>query len=93
MPALTTFGWVFLAWGLVTTVLVALLIRHGLVAMKEDDQLFLDPAEQQLEQEQKDILTKLERLRPYLKGFGLASGVLFLVMAGMVTYSVLQVAG
>lgn len=91
MPELTAFGWVFSAWGLVTTVLVALLIRHGLVSMKEDDQLFLDDAEHQLEAEQKEILSKLEHLRPYIQGFGMLSGVLFLVMAGMVTYGVLQV--
>ena len=91
MPELTAFGWVFSAWGLATTVLVALLIRHGLVSMKEDDQLFLDDAQHQMEAEQKEITSKLAHLRPYIQGFGMLSGVLFLVMAGMVTYGVLQV--
>jgi hypothetical protein len=91
MPELTAFGWVFATWGLVSAVLVLLLIRHGLVAMKEDDQLFLNEAEHQLEDEQKQIVVKLHHLRPYIQGFAMASGVLFLTMAGMITYGVLQV--
>jgi hypothetical protein len=44
--------------------------------MKEDDQLFLDPAESNLEAEQRQLLTKLARLSPYIKGLSVASGAL-----------------
>jgi len=91
MPEFTAFGWLFIAWGLVTAVLLFLLIGRGLISMKEDDQLFLDDAEKQLEQEQHDILSRLDHLDPYVKGLGIASGVLFFVMAAIVTYQVARI--
>lgn len=91
MPALTIFGWLFVTWGLVTAILAFLLIRRGLISMKEDDQLFLDPAEAGLEREQQQVLRKLDSMTPYLRGFGLASGALLAAMIGLVTYQVARV--
>jgi hypothetical protein len=88
MPQFTAFGWLFTVWALVTAAFIFLLIGRGLISMKEDDQLFLDDAEKQLEQEQKDILTRLNRLHPYVRGLGIASGILFFVMAAMVAVQV-----
>ena len=45
MPNLTMLGWMFLVWSIVTGVLTLVLIYRSVVGMKEDDQLFLDPAE------------------------------------------------
>ena len=70
-----------IAWGAVTTVFIALLIYRSLLSMKEDDQLFLGAGEAQLEQEQREVITRLQRLSPYMKGFGIASVGLLAIMA------------
>jgi hypothetical protein len=80
-----------IAWGGVTAVLAVLLIYRSLVAMKEDDQLFLDPAEWQLEREQQSILRQLGRLTPFIKGVAAISIALLAVIAGVWIYrSVLE---
>ena len=70
-----------IAWGAVTAVLVVLIIYRSLIAMKEDDQLFLSPGEASLEQEQREVITRLQRLAPYMKGLSIASAGLLAVMA------------
>ena len=75
-----------IAWGSVTAVLAALLIYRSLVAMKEDDQLFLDPAEWHLEREQQSILRQLGRLTPFIKGVAAISISLLAVITGVWIY-------
>jgi hypothetical protein len=59
---------------------------YSLVAMKEEDQLFLDPAEWQLEREQRAILTQLGRLTPVVKGLAVLSTALLVLIAGVWIY-------
>jgi hypothetical protein len=73
-------------WGVVTALLVALLIYRSLISMKEDDQLFLDPAASNLEQEQQQVRMRLERLAPYTKILGATSGLLLVATAGLWVY-------
>jgi len=75
-----------ISWTVITTILAGLLIYRSLIGMKEDDQLFLDPAESQLEAEQRAILTLLTRLAPFVKGFALASSALLVLIAGAWIY-------
>ncbi|HUI79586.1 MAG TPA: hypothetical protein VLY24_16790 [Bryobacteraceae bacterium] len=74
-------------WGVVTALLVALLIYRSLISMKEDDQLFLNPAASNLEKEQEQVRTRLARLTPYTKILGATSGVLLMATAGMWVYA------
>lgn len=76
----------WICWGSITVTLAALVIYRSLVAMKEEDQLFLDPAEWQLEREQRDILTQLGRLTPLVRGGAVASTALLLLIAGVWVY-------
>jgi hypothetical protein len=87
---MTLLNWIFVAWSVVTTALVLLLIYRSTVSMKEDDQLFLDPAERQLEEEQKEIRRTLDRLSPALRVLGFGSGGLAVGMLGTVVYMVVQ---
>lgn len=87
---MTVLNWIFVAWSVVTTALVLLLIYRSTVAMKEDDQLFLDPAERQLEDEQKEILRKLRSMQPAIRILGFGSGGLAVTMVGVVVYLVAQ---
>jgi hypothetical protein len=53
MSLMTILG---IAWGAFTAVLVLLLIYRGTLTMHEDDQLFLDTAEDHMQQEQQALL-------------------------------------
>ncbi len=81
MTAISPIYAMLIAWGAVTTVFIVLIIYRSLISMREDDQLFLGAGEAQLEQEQREVITKLQRLSPYMKGFGIASVGLLAVMA------------
>ena len=78
-----------IAWGAFTIVLVILLIYRSTLAMQEDDQLFLDEAESHMQKEQEELLSKMSKLQPYVRGFGAASGLLFLLIAGLAIYDAL----
>ena len=80
---LTLMSWV---WAVVTAAFVILMIYRSLVAMKEDDQLFLNPVESSQEAEQKEIRGKITRLAPYAKGFGFTSAGLGVLIAGFWLY-------
>jgi hypothetical protein len=76
----------WISWVSITVALTALVIFRSLVAMKEEDQLFLDPAEWQLEREQRAILTQLGRLTPVVKGLAVLSIVLLALIAAVWIY-------
>ena len=75
-----------IAWGGITTVLVFLLIYRSIVSMKEEGQLFLDPAEANLEAEQQQILHRLDQVDRYVKAVSIVSGSLLIVIAGIWLY-------
>ena len=70
-------------WAVLTAVLAVLLIYRSALAMHEDDQLFLDSSGSHLEKEQKDVVAKLNRVRPFVTALGASSGLLVLIMAGL----------
>jgi hypothetical protein len=76
----------WISWVGITVALTALVIFRSLVAMKEEDQLFLDPAEWQLEREQRAILTQLGRLTPVVKSLAVLSTVLLVLIAAVWIY-------
>jgi hypothetical protein len=75
-----------MVWGISTAVLVVLLIYRGTLTMREDDQLFLDQAESHMEKEQMEIMQRADRLGPFIRVFGAASGALIIVIAGVWFY-------
>ena len=72
-----------IAWGVLTTILIVLLIYRSTLTMHEDDQLFLDDAESHMQKEQTELITRLNRITPFVRAFGALSGVLILVIAGL----------
>jgi uncharacterized membrane-anchored protein YhcB (DUF1043 family) len=78
--------WMLTLWGVLTGVLVVLLIYRSTLTMQEDDQLFLDDTKSALEQEQRELIAKVNKLTPFVKILGAASGLMFLVIAGMFIY-------
>jgi uncharacterized membrane protein SpoIIM required for sporulation len=79
-------GWMATVWGVLTAVLVILLIYRSTLTMQEDDQLFLDDTKSAMEQEQAELMSKVNKINPFVKVLGAASGIMFLVLAGMFIY-------
>lgn len=74
-------------WGILTGVLVILVIYRSTLTMQEDDQLFLDESESHMEQEQIQLMRKVNKLNPFVRWLGATSGVLILVIAGIAIYN------
>jgi uncharacterized membrane-anchored protein YhcB (DUF1043 family) len=79
-------GWMATVWGVLTGVLIILLIYRSTLTMQEDDQLFLDDTKSAMEQEQIELMSKVNKINPFVKVLGAASGLMFLVLAGMFIY-------
>jgi hypothetical protein len=80
-----------IGWGVLTTILIVLLIYRSTLSMHEDEQLFLDDASSHMAQEQMEVVKKMNKLTPWVRAFGAASGVLILVIAGIWVYQSLTV--
>jgi hypothetical protein len=76
MPAL------WIVWGVLTVGLIVLLIYRGTLTMHEDDQLFLDSAEDHMQKEQIELIGKMNKLTPWVRICGAGSAVLLAVIAG-----------
>jgi hypothetical protein len=73
-------------WGVFTIGLIILLIYRSTLTMHEDEQLYLDDANSHMQQEQTELLVKVNRLTKPVWVFGAGSGVLLLVLLGMFIY-------
>lgn len=78
--------YLLIVWSIATVIFIALLIWRSLLSSHEDDQIFLDPSEAHLVKEQRELVGKIDMLGRPLLTTGITSGVLLLVMAGMVVY-------
>lgn len=83
MPEMTTLQYLLLAWGVITAVLVVLIIYRSTLTIHEDDQLFINDSESHMAVEQKELLVKIEGITPYVRVFGVGSGVMAVVVFGM----------
>jgi hypothetical protein len=72
-----------IAWGIVTAVFILLFIWRSVLSSHEDDQIFLDAAEEHMAKEQRELVAKINSLSRPLLGTGIVAGVLLLVIAGM----------
>ena len=72
-----------IAWLAVTAVMIFFLVWRAVVGLREEDQLFIDPSEERLAREQREIVSKLERLRPYVIGSVTGS-----ILLAVVTFAV-----
>ena len=77
-------------WGVITAVLIVLLIYRSTLTMQEDDQLYLSDSESHMQKEQTEILTNVNKINPVVRWLGASSVLLFLVVAGMWTYQMLN---
>jgi hypothetical protein len=73
-------------WGVFTVGLIILLIYRSTLTMHEEEGLYLDDANSHLQQEQTELLVKVNRLTIPVWVMGAGSGLLLLVLAGMFIY-------
>lgn len=93
MPESLSQGPIFyllIAWGIITAVFVVLLIWRSLLESHEDDQIFLDAAEEHMAKEQRELVAKINTLSRPIMASGVAAGGLLLVIAGMWVYEGLR---
>jgi hypothetical protein len=74
------------SWGVTTVVLIAAIVYRGVLSNREDDQIFLDDAEQHYFQEQQALIARISRLKGPIIALSLVSGVLFLTTIGFWIY-------
>ena len=82
----STLTTLLIVWGVLTAVLVILLIYRSTLAMREDDQLFLNDSESHMQIEQQQVIARLNKVNLPVRILGAASGLLILVIAGMWIY-------
>ena len=75
-----------IVWGIFTIGLIILLIYRSTLTMHEDEALYRDEASAHMQQEQTELLGKVNRLTLPVWVFGAGSGVLLLVLAGLFIY-------
>lgn len=82
--------YLLIAWGLLTVILFVLWIYRHSLENKEEDQLFLDKAEEHMAKEQAELVAKITSLDRPMMILGVLSGVLLLVIAGVWVWRGLQ---
>jgi hypothetical protein len=77
-------------FGVFAVCLIILLIYKSTLTMHEDDQLFLDEANSHLQEEQTELLTKVNKLTLPVRVFSIGSGVFLLAFLAMLIYNKLN---
>jgi hypothetical protein len=75
-----------ISWGVITAVLVILVIYRGTLSSKEDDQIFIDAAEQHHYREQQVIIARMSRLTRPIITLAVVSGALLIAIVGLWMY-------
>ncbi len=79
-----------IAWAAVTAALLLMLLYRMTMESHEDDQVFLDPAQDRMAKEQKALVARIERINKPIRGLVVASSLFFLCVAGTWLYDVYQ---
>ncbi len=74
------------AWGVLTTILIVILIYKSTLSMHEDDSIMLNDPGSQMQKDQAEVLAKMKKLTPIVRVLGALSGLMILVIAGMFIY-------
>ena len=87
MSALPT---MLVIWAVVTLCFLALLAYRSQITRYEEDQLFLNGANNNEEQEQNEIVRKVKRLAPFVRILGGAASLVTISIAGLWLYDAWQ---
>ena len=78
--------YLLIAWGIVTAIFVLLFIWRSVLSSHEDDQIFLDAAEEHMARAQRELVAKITSLSRPLLITGVLSGALLLIAGGLWIY-------
>ena len=84
------FLYLLITWGVVTAIFLILVIWRSVLASHEDDQIFLDAAGEHMAREQRELVTKINKLSSPILTSGIMAGVLLLAIAGIFVYNGLK---
>ena len=77
-------NYLLISWSAVTAVLIVLVIYGNTLSMKEDDELYLNRAEQtMMASQQQMLIAKMRRLSQIIIGLAVGSGILLLTSAAV----------
>jgi hypothetical protein len=82
--------YLLIAWGIITAIFVILFIWRSVLTSHEDDQIFLDAAEEHMAREQRELVVKITKLSRPLLISGVLSGALLLLAGGLWIYQGLK---
>jgi hypothetical protein len=81
---------VAIVFGVFAVGLILLLIYRSTLTMQEEEQLYLDDANSHMQEEQTQLLVKVNRLTIPVRVFSIGSGVFLLVLVAMLIYQKLN---
>jgi hypothetical protein len=82
--------YLLIAWGVVTAIFLILIAWRSVLSSHEDDQIFIDAAEEHMAREQRELISKINKLSPPILTSGITSGVLLLLIVGIFVYQGLK---
>jgi len=83
-PESMAFEYLFASWIAITGILIVLVIYGNALSTREDDELYLNRAEQtMMAAEQGVLIHRMKRLARVIVGFAVVSGLLFAATAGV----------
>ena len=79
-----TLMYLLVFWGAITAVMVGLIVYGNALSTREDDELYLNPAEQvMMASEQTVLIHKMHSLLRVIIGLAIVSGTLFVASAAV----------
>ena len=79
-----------IVWAVLAACFLALLAYRGQLTRYEEDQLFLTETESNEQQEQTEIVRKVNKIRPFVNLFGFAAALMTIGIVGIFTYDAWQ---
>ncbi|RZU40606.1 hypothetical protein [Edaphobacter modestus] len=79
-----------IVWGVVAACFLALLAYRGQLTRYEEDQLFLNERETHEQQEQNEIIRKVNKIGPAIRVLGFAAAAMTISIVGIFTYDAWQ---
>jgi hypothetical protein len=87
---MTTLTMIGIAFGVFAVGLVVLLIYRSTLTMHEEEALYLDDSHSQMQEEQTELLVKVNRLTVPVRVFSIGAGVFMLAFVAMLIYQKLN---
>jgi hypothetical protein len=80
----TTLSYLLITWGTITAVLLVLVIYGNTLSIREDDEIYLNRAEDHMmAAEQRVLISKMDRLKRVITVLASVSGILLIASAGV----------